>query len=115
MVRHQETRNISQNDFGSIDRRTTIVQGGRCPSLVHARSGKQHPIHSDPPFLLRKKKKNSNINKKKIMQGEQDNMGMGSMMREVQELAEKFKVEEDEQYISPYAQLEKAEVLQEAR
>eukprot|EP00980_Cylindrotheca_fusiformis_P012278 scaffold3001_cov122-Cylindrotheca_fusiformis.AAC.3 len=49
------------------------------------------------------------------MQGEQDNMGMGSMMREVQELAEKFKVEEDEHYISPYAHLEKAEVLQEAR
>lgn len=38
-----------------------------------------------------------------------------SMMREVQELAEKFKVEEDEQYISPYAHLEKAAVLQEAR
>jgi len=36
-------------------------------------------------------------------------------MREVQELAEKFKVEEDEQYISPYAHLEKAAVLQEAR
>jgi len=45
----------------------------------------------------------------------QDGMGMGSMMREVQELAEKFKVEEDEQYISPYAHLEKAAVLQEAR
>mmetsp|Transcript_14581 Transcript_14581/g.35445 ORF Transcript_14581/g.35445 Transcript_14581/m.35445 type:complete len:947 (-) Transcript_14581:1150-3990(-) len=45
----------------------------------------------------------------------QDNMGMGSMLREVQELAEKFKVEEDEQYISPYAHLEKATVLQEAR
>lgn len=42
-------------------------------------------------------------------------MGMASMMREVQELAEKFKVEEDEHYISPYAQLEKAAVLQEAR
>jgi hypothetical protein len=37
------------------------------------------------------------------------------MMREVQELAEKFKVEEDEQYISPYSHLEKATVLQEAR
>ena len=37
-----------------------------------------------------------------------------SMLREVQDLAEKFK-EEDEQYISPYAQLEKASVLQEAR
>jgi hypothetical protein len=51
------------------------------------------------------------------MQGQQDQdgMGMGSMIREVQELAEKFKVEEDEQYISPYAQLEKATVLQEAR
>ena len=49
------------------------------------------------------------------MQGEQDDMGMGAMMREVQDLAEKFKVEEDEQYISPYAHLEKAQVLQEAR
>ena len=49
------------------------------------------------------------------MQGQQEDMGMGSMMREVQELAEKFKVEEDEQYISPYAHLEKAQVLQEAR
>lgn len=50
------------------------------------------------------------------MQGGQDeNMGMSTMMREVQELAEKFKVEEDEQYISPYAHLEKAAVLQEAR
>jgi hypothetical protein len=51
------------------------------------------------------------------MQGqqEQESMGMGSMIREVQELAEKFKVEEDEHYVSPYAQLEKAKVLQEAR
>jgi hypothetical protein len=56
-------------------------------------------------------------NKPKKMQDPngQDNMGMGSMLREVQELAEKFKVEEDEHYISPYAQLEKATVLQEAR
>ena len=37
-----------------------------------------------------------------------------SMLREVQDLAEKFK-EDDEQYISPYAHLEKAAVLQEAR
>lgn len=44
-----------------------------------------------------------------------DTMGVSSMIREVQELAEKFKVEEDEQYISPYAHLEKATVLQEAR
>jgi hypothetical protein len=42
-------------------------------------------------------------------------MGMSSMLREVQDLAEKFKVEEEEQYISPYAHLEKAAVLQEAR
>jgi coatomer protein complex subunit gamma len=42
-------------------------------------------------------------------------MGMGSMLKEVQELAEKFKAEDDENYISPYAQLEKATVLQEAR
>jgi hypothetical protein len=50
------------------------------------------------------------------MQEQSDNgMGMGAMMREVQELAEKFKVEEDEHYTSPYAHLEKAQVLQEAR
>lgn len=42
-------------------------------------------------------------------------MGMSAMLKEVQDLADKFKVEEDEQYISPYAQLEKATVLQEAR
>ena len=48
--------------------------------------------------------------------GEQNGgMGMSSMLKEVQELAEKFKVEEDEQYVSPYAHLEKAAVLQEAR
>ena len=40
--------------------------------------------------------------------------GPFSMLREVQDLAEKFK-EDDEQYISPYAHLEKAAVLQEAR
>ncbi|GKY91715.1 hypothetical protein MPSEU_000143300 [Mayamaea pseudoterrestris] len=44
-----------------------------------------------------------------------DNGGMSSMLKEVQELAEKFKVEEDIDYVSPYAQLEKATVLQEAR
>jgi hypothetical protein len=51
------------------------------------------------------------------MQGqqEQDALGVGSMIREVQVLAEKFKVEEDEHYVSPYAHLEKATVLQEAR
>mmetsp|Transcript_8044 Transcript_8044/g.13313 ORF Transcript_8044/g.13313 Transcript_8044/m.13313 type:complete len:951 (-) Transcript_8044:149-3001(-) len=48
-------------------------------------------------------------------EGEQNGMGMTAMLKEVQELADKFKVEEDEQYISPYAQLEKATVLQEAR
>jgi coatomer subunit gamma len=41
--------------------------------------------------------------------------GMAAMLKEVQELADKFKVEEDEQYVSPYAHLEKAAVLQEAR
>jgi hypothetical protein len=46
---------------------------------------------------------------------QEDPMGMGSMLREVQDLAEKFKVEEDELYVSPYAHLEKAAVLQEAR
>ena len=40
--------------------------------------------------------------------------GMSSMLKEVQELAEKFK-EEDEAYVSPYAHLEKSAVLQEAR
>jgi hypothetical protein len=57
-------------------------------------------------------------NKRATMQDQQAEngaMGMASMMREVQELAEKFKVEEDEQYISPYSHLEKATVLQEAR
>lgn len=44
-----------------------------------------------------------------------ENGGMSSMLKEVQELAEKFKVEEDEAYVSPYASLEKATVLQEAR
>jgi coatomer protein complex subunit gamma len=44
-----------------------------------------------------------------------DNGGVSSMLKEVQELAEKFKVEEDEHYVSPYASLEKAAVLQEAR
>jgi len=48
-------------------------------------------------------------------QGDEGPMGMASVMKEVQELADKFKVEEDEQYISPYAHLEKATVLQEAR
>eukprot|EP00537_Pseudo-nitzschia_pungens_P002638 CAMPEP_0172358800 /NCGR_PEP_ID=MMETSP1060-20121228/3068_1 /TAXON_ID=37318 /ORGANISM="Pseudo-nitzschia pungens, Strain cf. cingulata" /LENGTH=945 /DNA_ID=CAMNT_0013080151 /DNA_START=148 /DNA_END=2985 /DNA_ORIENTATION=+ len=43
-----------------------------------------------------------------------EDQGGFSMFREVQDLAEKFK-EEDEQYISPYAHLEKAAVLQEAR
>ena len=38
----------------------------------------------------------------------------GGFLREVQDLADKFK-EDDEQYISPYAHLEKAAVLQEAR
>ena len=42
-------------------------------------------------------------------------MGMSSLMKEVMDVADKFKVEEDEHYISPYAHLEKAAVLQEAR
>ncbi len=37
-----------------------------------------------------------------------------NVLREVADLADKFK-EDDEQYISPYAHLEKAAVLQEAR
>lgn len=47
--------------------------------------------------------------------GQNGEMGMSYMLKEVQEIAEKFKTEEDEQYISPYAHLEKATVLQEAR
>eukprot|EP00978_Attheya_sp_CCMP212_P011460 scaffold28279_cov31-Attheya_sp.AAC.2 len=42
-------------------------------------------------------------------------LGMAGMLREVQDLADKFKTEEEEVYISPYAHLEKAAVLQEAR
>jgi len=40
---------------------------------------------------------------------------MGGLLREVQDLAEKFKDEDMEAYVSPYANLEKAAVLQEAR
>ena len=40
---------------------------------------------------------------------------MAGMMKEVQVLADKFKAEDDEVYVSPYAYLEKAAVLQEAR
>ena len=50
-----------------------------------------------------------------MAESQEDALGMGSMLREVQDLAEKFKVEEDDMYISPYAHLEKASVLQEAR
>lgn len=42
-------------------------------------------------------------------------MGMQAMLKEVQDLADKFKVEEDVEYTSPYASLEKAAVLQDAR
>lgn len=49
-----------------------------------------------------------------VTMGDAEN-GVSSMLREVQELADKFKVEEDEAYVSPYAHLEKAAVLQEAR
>jgi coatomer subunit gamma len=41
--------------------------------------------------------------------------GMQAMLKEVQDLADKFKVEEDVEYTSPYASLEKAAVLQDAR
>jgi coatomer subunit gamma len=47
-----------------------------------------------------------------------ENGGVSSMLKEVQELAEKFKTEEDhpaDLYMSPYQHLEKATVLQEAR
>lgn len=46
---------------------------------------------------------------------EENGGGVSGMLKEVQELAEKFKVEEDEPYVSPYQHLEKATVLQEAR
>ena len=45
--------------------------------------------------------------------GEMGENGVSSMLKEVQELAKKFK-EEDELYISPYQHLEKATMLQEA-
>jgi hypothetical protein len=38
--------------------------------------------------------------------GQNGEMGMSYMLKEVQEIAEKFKTEEDEQYISPYAHLD---------
>jgi hypothetical protein len=47
------------------------------------------------------------------MQGQQEQDTLG--IREVQVLAEKIKVEEDEHYVSRYAHLEKTTVLQEAR
>jgi len=40
---------------------------------------------------------------------------MSNMIKEVQGLAEKFKSEDEELYVSPYANLEKSAVLQEAR
>lgn len=46
---------------------------------------------------------------------EAGNLTMSTMMKEVQGLADKFKVEDDEMYQSPYAHLEKAAVLQDAR
>ena len=42
-------------------------------------------------------------------------LGVAGLLREVQDLAEKFKDEDGEVYISPYSNLEKAAVLQEAR
>jgi coatomer subunit gamma len=49
----------------------------------------------------------------------EENGAVSTMLKEVQELAEKFKTEEDDHnnmmYISPYQHLEKATVLQEAR
>ena len=50
--------------------------------------------------------------------GEGDDEGplsMNAMIKEVQLMADKFKAEDDEVYVSPYAYLEKAAVLQEAR
>ena len=49
----------------------------------------------------------------------EENGAVSTMLKEVQELAEKFKTEEDDHnmmmYVSPYQHLEKATVLQEAR
>ena len=42
-------------------------------------------------------------------------LSMNAMLKEVQLMADKFKAEDDEVYVSPYAYLEKAAVLQEAR
>jgi len=46
---------------------------------------------------------------------EAGSLTVSTMMKEVQGLADKFKVEDDEMYQSPYAHLEKAAVLQDAR
>jgi coatomer protein complex subunit gamma len=40
---------------------------------------------------------------------------VSSMLAEVQQMADKFKMDEDYNYVSPFANLEKAKVLQEAR
>lgn len=42
-------------------------------------------------------------------------ISMSSMLAEVQQMADKFKMDEDYNYVSPFANLEKAKVLQEAR
>eukprot|EP00591_Stephanopyxis_turris_P008575 CAMPEP_0195517586 /NCGR_PEP_ID=MMETSP0794_2-20130614/11021_1 /TAXON_ID=515487 /ORGANISM="Stephanopyxis turris, Strain CCMP 815" /LENGTH=941 /DNA_ID=CAMNT_0040646409 /DNA_START=44 /DNA_END=2869 /DNA_ORIENTATION=+ len=44
-----------------------------------------------------------------------ENLNVQSLIKEVQVLADKFKTEDDENYVSPFAHLEKATVLQEAR
>lgn len=49
------------------------------------------------------------------MQGEEEGLG-GALLKELQQVAEKFKDEDEEElFISPYAHLEKSAVLQEAR
>ena len=49
-------------------------------------------------------------------EGEEEGpLSMNAMLKEVQLMADKFKAEDDEVYVSPYAYLEKAAVLQEAR
>jgi len=52
---------------------------------------------------------------KVILQSRSDLSFVDMISQEVQVLAEKFKVDDDDQYLSPYAHLEKAAVLQEAR
>jgi len=50
-----------------------------------------------------------------MAEDEQDVGLAGAMLKEIQQVAEKFKDEDEDGFVSPYAQLEKTAVLQEAR